>query len=81
MTQAGKEVIDQQEGTEAGASGDDLDAPVSLPASAKSARTHPRLGPAVVPPDGSRAPSGGGSAGYIPEHCLLLLLPASANEG
>jgi len=30
MTQAGKAVIDQQEGTEAGASGDDLGAPFSL---------------------------------------------------
>ena len=32
MTQAGKAVIDQQEGTEAGASGDDLGAPFSLSA-------------------------------------------------
>ena len=53
-------VIYQQEGTEAGASGDDLGAPFSLPVLSKSALTHHR--PAVVPPDGSRAPSGGGSA-------------------
>ena len=33
MTQAGKAVIGQQEGTEAGASGDNLGAPFSLPAS------------------------------------------------
>ena len=32
MTQAGKAVINQQEGTEAGASGDDLGAPFSLSA-------------------------------------------------
>ena len=32
MTQAGKAVIDQQEGTEAGASGGDLGAPFSLSA-------------------------------------------------
>ena len=32
MTQAGKAVIDQQEGTEAGASRDDLGAPPSLSA-------------------------------------------------
>ncbi len=32
MTQAGKAVINQQEGTEAGASGDDLGAPISLSA-------------------------------------------------
>ena len=32
MTQAGKAVIDQQEGSEAGASGNDLGAPFSLPA-------------------------------------------------
>ena len=32
MTQAGKAVIDQQEGTEAGASGDGLGAPISLSA-------------------------------------------------
>ncbi len=30
MAQAGKALIDQQEGTEAGASGDDLGAPFSL---------------------------------------------------
>ena len=40
MTQAGKAVIDQQEGTEAGASGDDLGAPFSLPVLSKSALTH-----------------------------------------
>jgi len=40
MTQAGGAVIDQQEGTEAGASGDDLGAPFSLPALSKSALAH-----------------------------------------
>ena len=40
MTQAGRTVIDQQEGTEAGASGDDLGAPFSLLALSKSALTH-----------------------------------------
>ena len=64
MTQAEKAVIDQQKGTEAGASRDDLGAPFSLSAISKSALTHHRLGaPMVVLPDGSRAPSGGGSVG------------------
>ena len=40
MAQAGGAVIDQQEGTEAGASGDDLGAPFSLLALSKSALTH-----------------------------------------
>ena len=40
MAQAGGAVIDQQERTEAGASGDDLGAPFSLPALSKSALTH-----------------------------------------
>jgi len=44
MTQAGEAVIDQQEGTEAGASGDDPGAPFSLSALSKCALTHHRLG-------------------------------------
>ena len=57
MTQAGKAVINQQEGTEAGASGDDLGAPFSLPALSKSAFTHHRPRPAVVlPPAVVRSP-------------------------
>ena len=40
MAQAGGTAIYQQEGTEAGASGDDLGAPFSLPVLSKSALTH-----------------------------------------
>ena len=40
MAQDGGMVIYQQEGTEAGASGDDLGAPFSLPVLSKSALTH-----------------------------------------
>ncbi len=65
MAQAGKAVIDQLEGTKVGASGDDLGAPFSLSALSKSALTHHRPRPAVVLPNGSRAPSGGGSAGVF----------------
>ena len=55
-------VIYQQEGTEAGASGDDLGAPFSLPVLSKSALTHqPQAGGGMA--CGHRAPSGGGSAG------------------
>ena len=62
MTQAGKAVIDQQEGTEAGASGDDLGAPFSLSALSKSALTHhPQAGGGTA--SGSRALSEGRPAG------------------
>jgi len=50
-------VIDQQERTEAGASGDDLGAPFSLPVLSKSALTHHLPRPAVVlPPAVVRSP-------------------------
>ena len=42
MTQAGKAVINQQEGTKGGASGDDLGAPFPLSALSKSALTYRR---------------------------------------
>ena len=64
MTQSEKAVIDQQEKTEAGASGNDLGAPFSLWAPAKGALTHHQQaggGTAC----GSRAPSGGGPAGAV----------------
>ncbi len=63
MTQAERAVIDQQERTEAGAPGDDLGAPFSLSASARAHLLTTGQGPTVVLPDGSCAPSGGGSAG------------------
>ena len=51
-------MIDQQEGTEAGASGDDLGAPFSLPTLSKSALTHhPQAGGDTA--SGSRALSEG----------------------
>lgn len=93
MTHAGKAAIDQQEGTEAGASRDDLGAPFSLSALAKSALTHHQPRPSVVLPDGNRAPSGAAvhrgawrTVGYqqvalgIPVHCLLQL-PTPVREG
>ena len=50
-------MIDQQERTEAGASGDDLGAPFSLPALSESALTHHLPRPAVVlPPAVVRSP-------------------------
>ena len=55
-------VIYQQEGTEAGASGDDLGAPFSLPVLSKSALTHhPQAGGGTA--CGSRAISEGRSTG------------------
>ena len=61
MAQAGGAVIDQQEGTEAGASGDDLGAPFSLSALSKSALTHhPQAGGGTA--CGSRALSEGDAA-------------------
>ena len=77
MTQSEKAVIDQQEKTEAGASGNDLGAPFSLWAPAKGALTHHQQaggGTAC----GSRAPSGGGSAGVV---LPCLVIPADANGG
>ena len=62
MAQAGGTVIYQQEGTEAGASGDDLGAPFSLPVLSKSALTHhPQAGGGTA--CGSRALSEGRPAG------------------
>ena len=62
MAQAGGAVIDQQKGTEAGASGDDLGAPFSLPALSKSALTHhPQAGGGTA--CGSRAFSGAAPPG------------------
>ena len=53
-------MIYQQERTEAGASGDDLGAPFSLPVLSKSALTHHLPRPAVVlPPAVVRSPRGG----------------------
>ena len=70
-------MIDQQEGTEAGASGDDLGAPFSLPALSKSALTHhPQAGGGTV--CGSRALSGGGSA--VEAH-LCQYIPESTSGG
>ena len=63
MTQAGKAVIDQQERAEGGAPGDDLGAPFSFGPLRRAHLLITGQGPAVVLPDGSRAPSGGGSAG------------------
>ncbi|RKJ75653.1 hypothetical protein D7Y41_32920 [Anaerotruncus sp. 1XD22-93] len=63
MTQAGKTVIDQQERAEGGAPGDDLGAPFSFGPLRRAHLLITGQGPAVVLPDGSRAPSGGGSAG------------------
>jgi len=60
MTQAGRAVIDQQEEAEAGASGDDLDAPFSFIGSRLRAHLLTTRKRAVVLPGGSRAPSGGG---------------------
>ena len=55
-------MIDQQEGTEAGASGDGLGAPFSLPALLKSALTHhPQADGGTA--CGSRALSEGGPLG------------------
>ena len=65
MTQSEKAVIDQQEKTEAGASGNDLGAPFSLWAPAKGALTHHQPGAGGGTACGSRAPSGGGSAGVV----------------
>ena len=52
-------MIDQQKGTEEGASGDDLGAPFSLPALSKSALTHPPQAGDVLPPAVVRSPRGG----------------------
>ena len=52
-------MIDQQKGTEEGASGDDLGAPFSLPALSKSALTHPPQAGDVLPPAVVRSPGGG----------------------
>ena len=65
MTQAGRAVIDQQEGTEAGASGDDLGAPFSLSALSKGVLTHHQQAGGSMA-CGHRAPSGGNGAGTVP---------------
>ena len=77
MTQAGGAVIDQQKRTEAGASGDDLGAPFSLPTLSKSALTHhPQAGGGTA--CGSRALSEGRlRQGVLP--CRYI--PADANGG
>ena len=65
MAQAGGTVIYQQEGTEAGASGDDLGAPFSLPVLSKSALTHhPQAGGGTA--CGSCALSEGRPVGPLP---------------
>ena len=78
MTEAGKAVIDQQEGTEGGASGDGLGAPFSLPALSKSTLTHRRPKPTVILPDGSRVPSGGGFAGVSSPAGIYQQTPTAA---
>ena len=78
MTQSEKAVIDQQEKTEAGASGNDLGAPFSLWAPAKGARTHHQPGAGGGTACGSRAPSGGGSAGVV---LPCPVISADANGG
>ena len=77
MTQVGKAVINQQEGTEAGASGDDLGAPFSLPTLSKSALTyHQQVGGGMA--RSHRAPSGeGGSVISFP----LPVYTEDANGG
>ena len=70
MTQAGKAVIDQQKGTEAGASGDDLGAPFSLPAPSEERTYSPPLLAGGGMACGHRAPSGGG-AGPAPPSAFL----------
>ena len=78
MTQSEKAVIDQQEKTEAGASGNDLGAPFSLWAPTKGALTHHQPGAGGGTACGSRAPSGGGSAGVV---LPCPVIPADANGG
>ena len=78
MTQAGKTVIDQQERAEGGAPGDDLGAPFSFGPLRRAHLLITGQGPAVVLPDGSRAPSGGGSAGVSSPAGII---PANANGG
>ena len=78
MTQSEKAVIDQQEKTEAGASGNDLGAPFSLWAPAKGALTHHQPGAGGGTACGSRAPSGGGSAGVV---LPCPVIPADTNGG
>ena len=71
-------MIDQQEGTEAGASGDDLGAPFSLFALSKSALTHHRRWLAGGMACGHRAPSGGGSAGVSSPAGIYQQTPMAA---
>ncbi len=72
-------MIYQQERTEAGASGDDLGAPFSLPALSKSALTHhPQAGGDTA--YGSRALSEGGPPGvpFLPN--MDQMLPAACTS-
>ena len=72
-------VIDQQEGTEGGASGDDLGAPFSLSAPSEE-RTYsppPLAGGGMA--CGHRAPFGGGSPPGVSFPCRYI--PADANGG
>lgn len=72
-------MITQQEGTEAGASGDDLGAPFSLPTLSKSALTHhPQAGGGTA--CGSRALSEGRPAGRVPS-LPSMDRPADATGG
>ncbi len=77
MTQAGKAVIDQQKGTEAGASGDDLGAPFSLlaPSEERTYSPPPLAGGMAC---GHRAPSGGGSAGVSSPAGIYQQTPMAA---
>ena len=78
MTQAGKTVIDQQERAEGGAPGDDLGAPFSFGPLRRAHLLTTGQGPAVVLPDGSRAPSGGGSAGVSSPAGIYQQTPTAA---
>ena len=71
-------MIDQQKGTEAGVSGDDLGAPFSLSALSKSALTPHRRWLVVVWACGHRAPSGDGSAGGGPSLLIYRQTPTAA---
>ena len=78
MTQSEKAVIDQQEKTEAGASGNDLGAPFSLWAPAKGALTHHQPVAGGGTACGSRAPSGAAPPGLS---FPAQYIPADANGG
>ena len=81
MTQTGKAVIDQQKGTEAGASGDDLGAPFSLPAPSEERTYSPPLLAGGGMACGHRAPSGGRGRTSSTISFPLPVYTADANGG